>query len=130
MAVIASLWAGLARRRARGDEGWKDVVHFLAEAPRGVVFCLPQQRFDEIAYRTGQPVAYGGHGLGLRKLEPLFPRLLVSVAELRERFEVRYFVAREDTLTQPLIKDLPAQVMRLGRYRVYVLEPGPSRETA
>lgn len=121
LAVVAVLWAGQARHRARADEGWEDVIRFLEAAPRGVVFCLPQQRFDEIAYRTGQPVAYGGHGFGLRKLEPLFPRLLVSVAELHQRFAVRYFVAREDAVTEKLLADLPTSPVRLGRYRVYTL---------
>lgn len=130
MGVIVATWIGFEHRRSRADEGWDEVVDFLTAASRGVVFCLPQQRFDEIAYRTGQRVAYGGHGFGLRKLEPLFPRLMVSVAELQQRYGVRYFVARDDTLTESLAKDLPSNPVRLGRYRVYTLGSDESSSVA
>jgi hypothetical protein len=98
-------------------------MSFLRNAPRGVVLCLPQNLHDEVAYRTGQPVLFGGHGYGFEKLEPVFPRLLLSVREMKARYGLRYVLAKPDRLSEKLHEELlnVATENDFGTYRVFVL---------
>jgi hypothetical protein len=119
---VAALAFFLWRQRsvpARDDPGWEALVVHLKAADRGPVLCLPQNLYDELAYRTGQPVLFGAHGYGFRRVEPFFPRLQLSFAEMRERYGARYVVAREGALNDKAAADLPRDARAFGRYRLF-----------
>jgi hypothetical protein len=109
----------LSSQRRALDDGWQELLRHLAVAPRGPVFCVPQNLYDELTYRTGQPVLFGGHGYGFRRLEPLFPRLTLSFRALRESHGLRYVVAREGCLTPQALADLPSPPKVFGGYRLF-----------
>jgi hypothetical protein len=107
-----------------GAAGWEQAMAELAAAPRGPVLCFPQSLYDELAYRTGQPVLFGGHGFGFRRLEPVYPRLCLPVAELRRRYGLRYVLAREDAVNERFLADLASAPAReFGAFRVWTFEP-------
>lgn len=121
--VTALLILGARRGRRALEPDWEATMSFLQSAPRGVVLCLPQNLHDEVAYRTGQPVLFGGHGYGFEKLEPVFPRLLLSVREMKARYGLRYVLAIPERLNEKLHEELlnVATENDLGTYRVFVL---------
>jgi hypothetical protein len=124
-AALALRLRGLAARPL-ADDGWESLLVFLRDAPRGAVLCLPQNLYDELSYRTGQPVLFGGHGFGFRSLEPFYPRLALSVAEMRARYGLAYVVARSAAINDALAADLAGAEMRtFGDYRLWALaRPG------
>ncbi|MGA2587810.1 MAG: hypothetical protein ABSF88_12410 [Candidatus Aminicenantales bacterium] len=92
----------------------------LKQAPKGVVLCLPQQWYDVIAYKTDQSVLYGGHGYGFKRLEPLFPRFLLSVGDIVRKYHVRYIVALDGYLPSHFIEEIPYNLIKeYGPYRIY-----------
>ncbi len=121
--VTALLILGARRGRRALEPDWDATMSFLRNAPRGVVLCLPQNLHDEVAYRTGQPVLFGGHGYGFEKLEPVFPRLLLSVREMKARYGLRYVLAKPERLSEKLQEELlnVATEKDFGTYRVFVL---------
>ena len=64
-------------RTMKVDEQLERALTRLTELPEGTVMCLPPHWHDVVAYRTGKPVAFGGHGFGIELLQPVYPRLLV-----------------------------------------------------
>ena len=115
------------RRLARSttqkiDDSFENVLNYLKNAPKGTVMCFPPQWYDVIAYKTGQPVLYGGHGYGFKLLEPLFPRLLLRMQEIVRRYPVSYLVTLEGYLSPNFLADCRYKsVSEFGRYRVYDL---------
>ena len=88
---IAYRWHG--DRAREGDKtATPELLAFLNQAPKGVVMCLPYRLSDIIAYSTEHAVVWGGHGQGFKRLEPLFPRLLIPVSEACRSFGVTYLV--------------------------------------
>ena len=84
--------------------------------------CLPQHWHDQIAYRTGHPVAYGGHGYGFTLLQPLFPRLLVGLNEIFTRYDVRYLLTFRGYCNDKLLADLAdADLTEFGEYQLYTI---------
>jgi len=121
--AIGQFWLGVRRAERKHATGWEDLIAFLRTAPRGPVLCLPMGLYDELTYRTEQPVLFGGHGLGFRRLEPVFPVLRLSVEDLRDRYGLRWVVAREDALNDCLLRDLPdATGRRFGSFRLFEIE--------
>ncbi|NLX01644.1 MAG: hypothetical protein GXY40_03835 [Syntrophomonadaceae bacterium] len=105
------------------DADFLEVIDFLTNAPMGTVMCLPPQWYDVIAYKTNQPVLYGGHGYGFKLLEPVFPRLLIPMNEIVKRYGVRYLVSMEGYLTEGFQLELKdSKVFAFGIYSVYVLD--------
>jgi hypothetical protein len=104
------------------DTHVQQALEFISSRPRGVVMCVPAQWYDVIAYRTGWPVLYGGHGYGFRLLEATFPRLLVPMKELIGRFKIRYLMIEDGAVTDKFMADLPEhEVNTFGKYRVLTL---------
>lgn len=92
----------------------------IAQLPRGVVMCLPSHWHDVVAYRTGQPVAYGAHGYGFRRIEHVFPRLMIPIKDVIRRDRIRYLLSHEGYLPENFILDLPKhRVEGFGAYRIY-----------
>jgi hypothetical protein len=102
----------------------EQALEYLRSQPSGVVMCIPPQLYDLVAYRTAQPVLFGGHGYGFKMLEPTFPRLLVPIADLLDKYHVRYLLARTDGLPSALVGSLSEhQVRAFERYLVFVFGP-------
>jgi len=127
-AALALRLRALGARRPNDEDGWETLLAFLRGATHGPVLCLPQNLYDELSYRTGQPVLFGGHGFGFRCLEPVYPRLALSVADMRTRYGLAYVVARSAAINDALAADLASAEMRMfGDFRVWTL-PRPERE--
>ena len=112
-------------RRTRIDDGFERMLLRLKALPRGVVMCLPQSWHEPVAYKTGQPVLYGAHGYGFRRMEPVFPRLLLPVREVVKRYRIRYLLTMEGVMTERFEAELPAATcVREGEYLLYSFEHG------
>jgi hypothetical protein len=76
-------------------------------------------------------VLWGGHGYGFRKLEPTFPRFLLPIRELLERYDVRYLLTMEGALPAIAAAELPdARVVTRGAYRLYFFDAAAARADA
>ncbi len=85
--------------------------------------CLPQKWYDVVAYKTGQPVLYGGHGYGFKLLEPVFPRLLIPVQEIIEKYKVRYLLTLDGYLNDEFQRDLKnfKSFEKFGQYTIFCM---------
>lgn len=109
--------------RSRVDEALSRVVDELARYPPGLVMCLPSQWAELVAYRTTHPVLWGAHGYGFKLLEPIWPRMQISVAELFRRYDIRYLLTTDTLLVPPFVAELPpARVVQEGLYRLYCFD--------
>ncbi|MDI6791488.1 MAG: hypothetical protein QME81_01285 [bacterium] len=112
----------LASKIQKADPHFEKVLDYLKTAPKGVVMCLPPQWYDVVAYKTGQPVLYGGHGYGFKLLEPVFPRLLLSIQEIVQQYQVCYLITLEDYLPKNFLADLTSEsVSNFGHYMVFCM---------
>ncbi|MBU2503372.1 hypothetical protein KJ682_18735 [bacterium] len=104
------------------DDDFENLICWLTQAPCGTVMCLPANWYDVVAYRTGHPVLYGAHGYGFKSIEPIFPRLLLSLDEVGHRYGLRYLVTMEGYLNERFMTDLRYDAVRkFGPYRVYLM---------
>jgi hypothetical protein len=118
----------LRNSRTRLDDGLMQMIDELTARPRGVVFCIPSQWSEVVAYRTGLPVLWGGHGYGFKLLEPTFPRLLLPIGEIAERYGVKYLLTMDELVSPAFQADLPEDpAARHGKYLLYDLADLPSR---
>ena len=107
-------------KRSRVHEGLERLIDTLRELPRGVVMSIPANWYEVIAYKSGQPVLWGGHGYGFRKLEPTFPRLLLPIPQLLKQYDVHYLVTMDGMLTAAAAAELPdATLVTQGEYHLY-----------
>lgn len=107
-------------RTMKVDEQLERALTRLAELPEGALMCLPQHWHDVAAYRTGKPVAFGGHGYGFSLLQPVFPRLLVPVKYFLAEYQIRYLLLWQNYVNDKFLSDLPpASVEVFGDYRLY-----------
>lgn len=112
--------------RARLDDGLMLMIEELTARAPGVVLCLPSQWSEIVAYKTGFPVLWGAHGYGFKRVEPTFPRLLLSMGEIVERYGVRYLLTMDELLPATFTADLPAApVAQHGHYLLYEFTPLP-----
>lgn len=85
--------------------------------------CLPQHWHDVTAYRTGKPVAFGGHGYGFDLLQPVFPRLLIPIKEFISAYKIRYLLLLRGYANDKFLADLPnASIEIFGDYIIYCFE--------
>lgn len=107
-------------RRWSIDHDFSAILQELASRPRGVVMCIPPNWYDVVAYKTRQPVLWGAHGYGFRRVEPTFPRLLIPLPEIFERYGVRYLLSLDGALSERFSSDMPpASTTRIGSYTLY-----------
>ena len=100
------------------DADFNAALAYLRESPRGTVMC-GKTEYDVVAYKTRQPVLYGGHGYGFKMLEPTFPRLLVTVDTLIKQYGLRYIFFEQGRVTDKFVADIPAHsTCDFGRYRI------------
>ena len=107
-------------RTMKVDAQLEAAIERLAALPEGVVMCFPQHWHDVVAYRTRQPVLFGGHGYGFRRLQCVFPRLLEPVGTLIAQHQVKYLLTYEGYCNARFLADLPAaDIECFGEYRLY-----------
>lgn len=110
----------VANKKIRIDTAFDDMLAHLRAQPSGTVMCVPAHWHEPVAYRTGMPVLWGAHGYGFRKLEPMFPRLLLPIGDVISCYGVRYFLTMEGAVPEHFLAELPnATVHRMGEYRLY-----------
>src|SRR5262249_8484824 len=109
--------------RQRVHEELNYLMDALKALPRGVVMCVPANWYEVVAYKSGHPVLWGGHGYGFRKLEPTFPRLLLPLAAMIQRYDIRYLVTMDGMLTSRFASEIPpGRVVSRGAYHLYCFE--------
>jgi len=119
LAVLIAYYSQLRVQTTAGED-LDEMLQFLRSQPRAVVMCLPPQLYDVTAYKTGHAVLFGGHGYGFKRLEPVFPRLLVTLDEAIARYQVSYLLARQGYLPEPAVASLPShQIRTCGNYVLY-----------
>jgi hypothetical protein len=112
----------LTSKTNRIDSDLERAFTYLKNAPKGAVVCLPPQWYDAVAYKTGQPVLYGGHGYGFKLLESFFPRLMLSIKEVIKKYHLRYIITLDGYLPAKFISEIPFErVESIGQYRIYIL---------
>lgn len=110
-------------RTMKVDAQLERALSRLAALPAGTVMCLPQHWHDVAAYRTGKPVAFGGHGYGFALLQPVFPRLLVPVKDFLATHQIRYLLLWQNYVNDKFLADLPAALVEtFGDYRLYCFD--------
>ncbi len=106
----------------RIDSDFELVLDYLKSLPKGVVMCLPAHWYDVVAYKTRQPVLYGAHGYGFKKLEPVWPRLMVPIETLYKKYGARYLLTIDSYNTEKFLSSLKySTVVEFGEYKVYSL---------
>lgn len=80
---------------AMRESGWQStgalsgglaaMVDRLREFQDPRILCIPTHIADSVAYHTRQPVLWGTHGFGFKRIEPIFPVLRISLAEVVSR---------------------------------------------
>lgn len=119
-ALVAYFRALGSSRTAKVDSHLDAAVRHLARLPKGAVMCLPQHWHDLVAFRTGHPVVFGGHGFGFRRLDPVFPRLLEKIQDIVATYNVRYLLTYRGYCNSRFLADLPpATVTEFGDYQLY-----------
>lgn len=103
------------------DADMESMLVFLRTQPEGVVVCLPQHWHDLVAYSTGKSVFFGGHGMGFKLIEPIFPVFRQPVEKIIEQNQIRYLLTYQGYLPANFLADLPpAFCHEFGEYQVYV----------
>ena len=131
VAGLLTYYVGFYRnKRARVDSGLDVMIDRLRDQPQGVVICVPANWYEVVSYKTGHPVLWGGHGYGFRRLEPIWPRLLLPIREVLARYNVRYLLTMDAMLPDTFVADLPpAQVLTHEEYRLYCFAPSAADDT-
>lgn len=103
------------------DADMESMLVFLRTQPEGVVMCLPQHWHDLVAYSTGKSVFFGGHGMGFKLIEPIFPVFRQPVEKIIEQNQIRYLLTYQGYLPANFLADLPPAVCHeFGEYQVHV----------
>lgn len=122
--VAIYYWQFIGNKRTRLDDGLIAILNKLKEQPSGVVMCFPVHWCEVVAYKSGYPVLWGGHGYGFRLLQPTWPRLLIPIKEVVPRYKVRYLLTMDGMLPDTFVADLPpARVVTHEEYCLYCFEP-------
>jgi len=111
-------------------QGLRDAVQHLARLPRGGVFVLPYMYADYTAYRSGQPVLWGGHSGSLDRFAEISPVITRPLPGLFARYGVRYVLlddafARVDLLRAGLRLELESA---WGTFALYRADGSPASE--
>ena len=118
--VAIYYWQFVRSPRTRVDVGLDHMLEQLKALPDGVVMCVPVNWCEVVAYKSGHPVLWGGHGYGFERLQPTWPRMLTPIKEVVARHGVRYLLTMEGMLPESFIADLPAaKTVTHEQYRLY-----------
>jgi hypothetical protein len=124
VAIARFYWHVKQSPTLKVDSDFQAALDFLSSQPRAAVICVPPQWYDVVAYKTGFPVLYGGHGYGFKQLEPTYPRLLVPLLDLIEEFDSRYILYEVGAITDKFANDVPPHsAHEFGKYRVLCINP-------
>lgn len=109
-------------KRARIDHAFNTMLKKLNELPHGTVWCIPSGWHEPVAYKTQHPVLWGAHGYGFKHLLPTFPRVLLPINEIINRYKVRYLLTMRGSLTQQCLADMPTDttVLEEKDYLLYI----------
>jgi hypothetical protein len=124
-ASVLSLWAFFrslrSSRTLKVDSDLNCAIEYLANLPSGLVMCFPQHWHDVVAYRTGMPVYFGGHGYGFNLLKPVFPRLMKPINELIAEQNISYLLIWPAYVNQAFLDDIPkhTKIEQFGEYKIY-----------
>ena len=63
------------------NKRFDSVIEFISESSLDRIIVIPFQLPDEVAYKTGKKLFWGGHGYGFLWLEPYFPVMNCKIEE-------------------------------------------------
>lgn len=122
-AVLVFYRRVLASKVQRVDNEFEEAINYLKNAPPGTVMCFPLQLYDIVAYRTGKDVFYGGHGYGLKLIEPTLPRFLLPVQEFTKRYNIRYLLTLNGYLPNNFLNAMsPGEPLTFGNYKIFNID--------
>jgi hypothetical protein len=132
--AIAAFYRRLSRLAGQAEEtALAALIEYLRQKPRGRILCVPQRVSDALAYQTEHDVVWGGHGYGFGNLEPLFPRWLIRLDEVLERYRVDYLLVEDrGEIPERFEQELGAlsPIGTFDAYRLYSPRRGEPEETA
>jgi hypothetical protein len=106
------------------DIAFAEILEFIKKSELSRIMCVPAAISDEVAYRTGKSVLWGGHGYGFGLMEPYFPVLKVAPRDAVGDWNVGAVVVDSDYWPDHA-NDFPACVFkatkRIGGYVIYVV---------
>lgn len=112
-------------KRSRIDQSFNKILTRLTELPQGTVWCIPSGWHEPVAYKTAHSVLWGAHGYGFKNLLPTFPRILLPIKEIIERYNVTYLLTMEDFLNKKMMDDIPVEssIIQEGTYLLFIFAP-------
>jgi len=123
LGIAFYLWTLKRSKTAKVDAEMDFVIKHLQDLPQGAVMCFPNHWHDLVAYKTKKNVLSGGHGFGLKLLEPIWPRLLRPISEIIEEYGVQYILTHDEYFPKNFIKELPDHSLSIyGNYHLYILK--------
>ena len=123
--IVIYYYEFLRNPRTRVNEGLDRMIELLRTLPTGVVMCVPNSWCEIVAYKAGQPVLWGGHGHGFSRLQPTWPRMLISIKDAVRQYGIKYLLTMDGMLPATFVSDLPrARVVTHDVYRLYCFEEG------
>jgi len=133
--VVVARESTKKRSEAGGiDEQLLTLLDHIRTLPNGNIYCIPFSLAEVTVYQTRMPVSWGGHGYGLRVLEPYFPVMQITLEEAFDRCEATYvlhdrtYVDLNRILREP---ETLEPIRESGRYTLYrrILRDKPSSES-
>jgi hypothetical protein len=110
-------------KRGRVHADLSVMLDKLRTLPLGVVMCLPMNWYEVVAYKTKMPVLWGAHGYGFKRIEPTFPRLLIPIGEVFDRYKVRYLLTMNGIIPPNVSAAFPpATVLTSNDYQLYCFD--------
>lgn len=120
IAIARYLWKLRGSKTLKVDPSMNSAIERLRDLPNGVVMCLPQHWHDVVAYKSDKPVLFGGHGYGFKLLENIFPRIIMPISDVINKFNVKYLLTYQGYLPTNFLEDLPvSDIEEFGQYRLF-----------
>ena len=124
-------WRRIGARPNALDQGFEELLGKLRGVPAGKIAVFPLTASEAVACRTDHAVLWGGHGLGFKRLEGLFPIVTRPLHELLAEngiewlaWKVGYWPQAEEVVRKEGISsDAPSE---FGDWRLTAVTPSPS----
>jgi len=124
--TCVSLFSGYRVRKTQklpSEKNKKEIISFLNSMPKTRIAVFPFTLTERVAFETPHEVFWGGHGLGFRTLEPLWPVMCKPIGNTLREWGVSHAILDSEwwpegkkTFCEETGDFFPKQV---SRYRVH-----------
>lgn len=91
---IPILLVGLYKRDQNNEEEINkyenQLINFLNNCKSSNIGIFPMNKAEKIAFYTRHKILWGGHGYGLKKLEPVYPVCKFTIPNLMSNYKLKY----------------------------------------